>query len=59
MVLIEFGAVFFLFLGNNHPSGDPSPSNDDISVTTRIKESGKILGILKIIEINSIYNKTL
>jgi len=30
---------------HNHPSGDPSPSGDDIELTKRLAESGKILGI--------------
>lgn len=30
---------------HNHPSGDPSPSSEDISITHRLKECGKILGI--------------
>ena len=30
---------------HNHPSGDPSPSREDINITLRIKECGKILGI--------------
>lgn len=30
---------------HNHPSGDPAPSKEDINVTYRLKESGKILGI--------------
>lgn len=30
---------------HNHPSGDPSPSKEDINVTKRLKESGKIIGI--------------
>ncbi|WP_338451471.1 DNA repair protein RadC [Niallia oryzisoli] len=30
---------------HNHPSGDPSPSREDIEVTRRIVECGKILGI--------------
>lgn len=30
---------------HNHPSGDPTPSSEDISLTLRIKESGRILGI--------------
>lgn len=30
---------------HNHPSGDPTPSAEDISVTKRIKECGKLLGI--------------
>ncbi len=30
---------------HNHPSGDPAPSPEDISVTKRLNEAGKILGI--------------
>lgn len=30
---------------HNHPSGDPTPSREDIEVTRRLTESGKILGI--------------
>lgn len=30
---------------HNHPSGDPSPSNEDIKVTYRLNECGEILGI--------------
>lgn len=30
---------------HNHPSGDPNPSSEDISITTRLKECGKIIGI--------------
>jgi DNA repair protein RadC len=30
---------------HNHPSGDPAPSHEDIEVTKRLVESGKILGI--------------
>lgn len=30
---------------HNHPSGDPSPSREDIEVTKRLAESGKLLGI--------------
>jgi DNA repair protein RadC len=35
-------AVIFI---HNHPSGDPSPSEEDILVTKRLCEAGKILGI--------------
>lgn len=34
-----------IILFHNHPSGDPTPSADDISVTKQLVESGKILGI--------------
>jgi DNA repair protein RadC len=30
---------------HNHPSGDPTPSREDIDVTKRIVEAGKLLGI--------------
>lgn len=30
---------------HNHPSGDPTPSKEDINITLRIKECGKIIGI--------------
>lgn len=34
-----------LFLGHNHPSGDPEPSREDWRVTERLVAAGKILGI--------------
>jgi len=34
-----------LILAHNHPSGDIAPSNEDINITTRLKECGKLLGI--------------
>ncbi len=30
---------------HNHPSGDPEPSRDDIEITNRLVEAGKIMGI--------------
>ncbi|WP_217586857.1 RadC family protein [Lentibacillus saliphilus] len=30
---------------HNHPSGDPTPSREDIHVTKRLAESGKLVGI--------------
>jgi len=30
---------------HNHPSGDPEPSEDDLLITKRLVEAGKILGI--------------
>ncbi|WP_110927090.1 RadC family protein [Bacillus massiliglaciei] len=30
---------------HNHPSGDPSPSREDIEVTKRLVECGKLIGI--------------
>lgn len=34
-----------IFLAHNHPSGDCSPSKNDILVTERVKEAGKLLEI--------------
>ncbi|HUM44984.1 MAG TPA: DNA repair protein RadC [Fervidobacterium sp.] len=34
-----------IILAHNHPSGDPKPSSEDLSLTRRIKEAGDILGI--------------
>ena len=30
---------------HNHPTGDPTPSREDLDVTRRIKEAGDLLGI--------------
>lgn len=37
-------AVYIILL-HNHPSGDPSPSGEDISLTRRMKEAGSIIDI--------------
>ncbi len=34
-----------IIIAHNHPSGDPTPSSDDINITKRIIEAGKIIGI--------------
>lgn len=34
-----------IICAHNHPSGDPSPSQEDIHVTKRLVESGKMIGI--------------
>ena len=34
-----------VILVHNHPSGDPKPSEDDIKLTKRLVEAGKIIGI--------------
>ena len=34
-----------VIFAHNHPSGDPEPSEDDLIITKRLIESGKILGI--------------
>ena len=34
-----------IILAHNHPSGDTSPSQDDVSLTRRMQQAGEILGI--------------
>lgn len=34
-----------IILLHNHPSGDPTPSKEDLTVTARIRDAGKIIGI--------------
>lgn len=34
-----------LILIHQHPSGDPTPSREDIEITRRLKEGGELLGI--------------
>ncbi|HRU40693.1 MAG TPA: JAB domain-containing protein, partial [Candidatus Diapherotrites archaeon] len=34
-----------IIMVHNHPSGDPSPSSEDVSITARIAEAGKLIGI--------------
>lgn len=34
-----------IILAHNHPSGNPDPSKEDLEITKRLVESGKILGI--------------
>lgn len=41
---IKNGAAAII-VTHNHPSGDPSPSDEDIQVTKRLVETGKIIGI--------------
>lgn len=34
-----------VIVGHNHPSGDPSPSEEDREVTRRLRRAGEILGL--------------
>ena len=43
-VAIENSSASIILI-HNHPSGNPEPSNEDISITKKIVESGKILDI--------------
>jgi len=35
----------YIILAHNHPSGDPSPSEDDFNATRKVREAGELLGI--------------
>ncbi len=35
----------YVIVAHNHPSGDPTPSEEDITTTKRLVEAGRILGI--------------
>jgi DNA repair protein RadC len=41
---ISSSAASVIFI-HNHPSGDPTPSEDDIKITKRLIEAGEIVGI--------------
>lgn len=34
-----------LLLIHNHPTGDPTPSSEDLEVTRRLREAGELIGI--------------
>lgn len=34
-----------IIIAHNHPSGNPDPSHEDITLTNRLDEAGKIIGI--------------
>jgi DNA repair protein RadC len=34
-----------IIVGHNHPSGNPEPSDEDVSITKKLVESGKVLGV--------------
>ncbi|HKL23125.1 MAG TPA: DNA repair protein RadC [Candidatus Nanoarchaeia archaeon] len=34
-----------IILIHNHPSGDPTPSEEDLDITKKLKESGELIGI--------------
>lgn len=37
--------AYGVILAHNHPSGDPTPSAEDVSITKQLKRAGEILGI--------------
>jgi len=42
--VVAGGAAAFI-MGHNHPSGDPAPSHDDITMTEHIKKCASLIGI--------------
>lgn len=42
---LELGSTAIILV-HNHPSGDPTPSREDIEMTNKIQEAGKQLGVL-------------
>ena len=41
---IDLGSAAIILV-HNHPSGDPSPSGDDLALTARMVTAGTIMGI--------------
>jgi DNA repair protein RadC len=41
---LRFSAVSIVLV-HNHPSGDPSPSPQDVATTKRLVEAGKLMGV--------------
>ena len=41
---LRYQAVYIILV-HNHPSGDPSPSREDLLMTRKIKEAGMLIGI--------------
>lgn len=41
-LLSSAAAILFM---HNHPSGETTPSREDLEITTRLKEAGELLGI--------------
>lgn len=44
LTALKYGAVSVILL-HNHPSGDPTPSREDILTTKRVSEAGQLIGI--------------
>jgi DNA repair protein RadC len=42
---LELGAGAIILV-HNHPSGDPTPSKDDIVMTKNLAEAAKVMGII-------------
>jgi DNA repair protein RadC len=42
--VVRESAAAVLFV-HNHPSGDPTPSREDLEITTRLREVGELMGV--------------
>ena len=42
---IKHHPVASIILAHNHPSGDPTPSEDDIAFTQKMKNAADLLGV--------------
>jgi DNA repair protein RadC len=42
--VVRFSAVAIIFV-HNHPSGDPTPSKEDIEITRRLREAGEMMAV--------------
>ncbi|MBI1818658.1 MAG: DNA repair protein RadC [Deltaproteobacteria bacterium] len=42
--VVRFSAAAVIFV-HNHPSGDPTPSQEDIDITRRLREVGDLVGV--------------
>jgi DNA repair protein RadC len=42
--VVRESAAAVLFV-HNHPSGDPTPSREDLEITTRLREAGELMGV--------------
>jgi DNA repair protein RadC len=42
-VILEVAAAIVFV--HNHPSGDPTPSKEDLEITRRLREVGELVGV--------------
>ena len=42
--VVRHGAAAVIFV-HNHPSGDPTPSREDLEITRRLREVGELIGV--------------
>lgn len=43
--VLRIGTAISIIVAHNHPSGDPTPSQEDVAITKRLKEAGNLLGV--------------